>query len=184
MKKNPPDAFPSFRDELLAFSRTRDTRDFLQSFEGQPERLAQLMHEVLTLAPYPCKEYGSWAILHLAKKGFAPLSNYYESLVDLCFRTTNQTVLRNVIASLNHLEMTSYREAEFMDLLLEFIRNAHNKVALQVYSIYQLIPFVEKYPELLPEISQHIERHAQGKSAAYQVALRNFRKKFSKSYSI
>ena len=101
----------------------------------------------------------------------------YNDLVDILFETDNQTVLRNVSNSLCELNITEYRESEFIDLLILFIQTFENKVALQVYSMRLLVLFCKKYLELIPEIMEVIDLNQEGKTAAYGSARRIFIKK-------
>jgi len=96
-------------------------------------------------------------------------------LVDVLFETKNQAVLRSVTNCINQLQITDYRESDLIDLLLDFIKDYENKVAVQVYSIHVLRQFMRRYPELIPEVNEIIDFHSEGKSAAYQVARRRFR---------
>lgn len=118
---------------------------------------------------------------HIIRSRKIDCTDYYPNLVDVLFKTDDQTVLRNTVNSLTQLEITSYRSVDLIDQLLLFIQDSKNKVALQVYSIYLLIQFCERYPELTPEVREVIELNAQGKSAAYMVAHRNFEKRIKKA---
>ena len=134
------------------------------------------MNCIFNLEEYPYKEYASWILIHVSQSGEIELQHYYPRLVDVLFETNDQTVLRNVARSLHQLQITDYRESEFIDLLIGFIQNYENKVALQVYSIYLLQQFVKRYPELKEEIIEIIALHRPEKTAAYKVAERNFLK--------
>lgn len=162
------------REKILEVRTERDKQKFITYFRAHPDQLNELVHLVLKLEPYPYKEYGSWILTHLSKSDQLNLQHLYPSFVDLLFKTDDQSVLRNVLRCLNFLEITEYRESEFIDLLIGFIRDYSNKVALQVYSIYMLIPFVKKYPELKSEILETIHLYSKNKTAAYTIAQRNF----------
>lgn len=162
------------RELVLRIRYARQKESFADYFIKNPDQVDPLVNLIIEMEPYPLKEYASWILLHLAKSGKVRLQKYYPELVNVIFKTSDQSVLRNVVNCISLLEHSTYRESELIDLLISFIQNPKNKVALQVYSIYTLLRFVQLYPELKDEIRQIIELNAEGKSAAYQIALRNF----------
>ncbi len=151
---------------------------FIPYFTEDIDRLEIMLDQIWMLAPYPYKEYASWMFFHIVRSHKMDCQPYYEKLVDVLFLTNDQSVLRNVVNCFQELKITEYRESEFVDLLISFIQNSTNKVALQVYSIYVLIQFCKKYPDLTEEIRAIIALHSEGKSIAYRVAERNFRETF------
>lgn len=164
----------NIREEIISIRQTRQKKEFIQFFEKNPDYLTPLLTEITELSPYPFKEYASWILVHLCKSSSLDIQPYYSDLVDVLFKTKDQTVLRNVVNCLSYLKIEDYRESELIDQLLSFIQEPNNKVALHVYSIYALIPFVRKYPELKSEVSEVIYMNERGKTAAYKVAKRNF----------
>lgn len=162
------------KEKVIEIRTSRNKTDYIEYFVNHPSEISSLYKLVGDLEEYPYKEYASWVLVHLCKSERIDLKHLYNDLVDITFCTNDQTVLRNVINCINELKITEYRESEFIDLLISFVQNHENKVALHVYSIYILIQFCIKYPELSPEIKDIIELNREGKSAAYCIARRNF----------
>lgn len=168
------------REKILEIRTAFDKTAFVDYFNNRPKEFDELMQCIFNLEEYPIKEYASWILIHVSQSGKIELQNYYPQLVDVLFRTDDQTVLRNVSRSLHQFQVTDYRESEFVDLLISFIQNYENKVALQVYSMYLLAQFIKKYPELKEEIAQIIALHRNGKTSSYGAAERNFHKMLRK----
>jgi hypothetical protein len=69
--------------------------------------------------------------------------------------------------------------------LLLFVADDTNKVALQVYAIYKLIQFTQKYPEIKTEIEalfalkEENENSSAKLKPAMRVAIRNYRQKIA-----
>ena len=164
--------------QLEAFRGSRDIPQFTQFFLADPKRLERMMQCIYDQEPYPYKEYGSWLFSHMVKNKSVDGLPYYNRLVDTMFETEDQTLLRNVANCLLYISVQEYRESELFDLLLGFVNNASNKVALQMYAIRMLMQLCEKYPELIPEVREVIHLNKEGKTAAYNVAVRDFEKKF------
>lgn len=166
------------REHILAFRWGRDKSHYINYYTSDPKRLNELVQCVYRLEEYPIKEYGSWMFMHILKSKKIDGAPFYNDLVDVVFKTTDQTVLRNVLCCLNEIGIQEYRESELFDRFLGFINDASNKVALQLYSIRWLMQICEKYPELSVEVSEVIHLNSEGKTAAYKVGMRDFDKKF------
>lgn len=166
----------SKREEILNIRTSTHKKSFSKKFERDKSLFKILLKSVFELEEYPYKEYASWILLHLIKESPTMYQYLYPQLVDVLFKTNDQTVLRNVTCSLVQLNLTSYRETELIDLLIRFIEDHNNKVALHVYSIDLLNKICVIHPELKTEISSFIDLHSEGKSAAFHVASRRFQK--------
>lgn len=174
----------NIRSKILSIRRERDKSSFISYFKQHHGQLDLLISEISELSEYPYKEYASWILTHLARTGELNIQQYYTTIVDTILSTNDQTVLRNLVNTFTELELEDYRETELMDQLIQFLQDPKNKVALHVYSIYALIKFVKKYPELFQEIEAVIDHNQRGKSAAFHVARRNFYRELKNIHSI
>lgn len=162
------------KEKVREIRVVRDKQAFVAHFSRSKDDLDDLVNLTLNLAEYPYKEYSSWVLVHLCKSKTTDLQYLYPEFVDLLFKTDNQSVLRNVVNCLCQMEITDYRESDLIDQLIKFIQDHENKVALQVYSMFLLVQFIKKYPELKPEIVEIIDFNKRGKTAAYSSATRKF----------
>ena len=166
----------NIHEKILEIRTVRDKTEFVEYLVNRPKEFEALMQCIYNLEEYPYKEYASWVLVHVSKSGKIDLTEHYTKLVDLLFDCKSQSVLRSVVCTINQMHVTDYRESELVDLLISFIQDYENKVALQVYSMYVLVQFIKKYPELKDEISEIIALHRSGKTAAYKSAERKFQK--------
>ena len=166
------------RRKLESFRESRDIPKFTKYFLASQERMDTLLLCITNLEPYPLKEYGSWLLCHMLKDGKIDGVPLYQPLADTLFETKDQTVLRNILNCINEIGIQEYRESELFDLLLGFINDASNKVALQMYSMRWLMQICEKYPELIPEVREVIHLNSEGKTPAYRAGMYHFEKKF------
>ncbi len=162
------------KERILAIRQDRNFGDQQRHFEQNPAQVNELIHFISAEHPYPLPEYASWILVHLARKKRSLVQSYESRIIDNLFNTSNQSVLRNLVNTLSALKLTDYRESELVDLLISYLQNHENKVALQVYSMYVLLQFVEKYPELEHEILAVITLNEEGKSPAYMAGKQNF----------
>ncbi len=145
----------------------------LGPFLRDPQKVQDLVQIVINGEEYPMQEYASYALTHLFKQGY-DLNKFQNNFIEIILSSNNQSVLRNICLILSRSELINFKEAELMDKCTEFISEPKNKVALHVYSIYILIKFVKKYPELKSEFLDLIELNERGKTPAYFIAKRNF----------
>lgn len=165
----------NIKEQIKQIRLSRDKSEFSQIFGTNKVTFNALLEVVKNLEEYPYKEYGSWILMHLVRSNPSQYQYIYPDLVDILFRTKNETVLRNVTNTIVQLDLTEYKESEFMDLLIAFIQNPKHKVALHVYSLDVLTKFCVKYPDVTPEIESIVEHHSDGKSVAFNVAIRRFK---------
>lgn len=163
--------------KLEALRQSTRREWFVQEMISDRVFREEVLQCIWNLDAYPYKEYASWMLIHLLKSKKIDGQALYPQLVDVLFKTEDQSVLRNVVCSLDLLKITDYRESELIDLLISFIQNSSNKVALQVYSMRVLVQFCHRYPELKSEIEQLIALNSEGKTAAYRSAQRFFMSK-------
>jgi len=166
-------------EQILAFRWGKDRSSYINYFTSDQEKLRELVDCIDQLETYPIREYGSWMLMHIIKSKKVKDFPFYEQLIDILFKTDNQSVLRNVACCVMEMGVKEYRESELFDLLLGFLNDSSNKVALQMYSIRLLMQICEKYPELVPEVREVIHLNKEGKSPAYNAGVHRFEKKFS-----
>ena len=139
--------------ELISkYYKSSEFLNLADSFITDPSLLHELVDIATSELPHPFPEYASWLLIHIAKKapfwGMRPVP----ILIDSILISTNQSVLRNLMNTSVSLQLTEYKESDFLDKTIQFISTDSYKVALFVYSIYKLIQFTHKYPEIKPEI--------------------------------
>lgn len=149
-------------------------------FIDQPKNLDQLIEVATSDLKHPLPEYASWLVLHISKNKPVILQPFQKKIIDRILTSKNQSVLRNLVYSNNLIGRSKYKEGELLDYLIEAVEDENNKVALQVYSLYALIPFVEVFPELKAEIDEILQLKPAPHKPAMKVAIRNFQKATTK----
>jgi hypothetical protein len=73
--------------------------------------------------------------------------------------------------------LTDYREGDFLDSLINHVKNEENKVALRVYCLYKLTSFIQRYPEIKVEIDAVLEIIQENPMSPFmKIGIRNFEK--------
>lgn len=168
------------KDRVLGVRSGVSFHTYQEYFEKNPHDIKELIHILLKEKSYPLPEYASWILVHLCKTQKSQILDFQDELIDFLFINKNESVRRNVLNIQKHIGITTYKESEFIDLLIAYIQNYDEKVAVQVYSMQLLVSFVKKYPELKVELLEIIELNSEKKTPAYYSAQRHFVKKTAK----
>lgn len=157
--------------------KTREFTNLADLFIKDPTLLNELVNVATSDLNHPYPEYASWLLIHIIKKHPELVVPYQSQLIDKILGSNNQSVLRNLVNTTVSLPLIEHKESAFLDKLIEFIKDDSNKVALFVYSLYKLIQFIQKYPEIKPEIMGIIElKQAKEMQPSIKVSIRNFLK--------
>jgi hypothetical protein len=165
------------KDLILKFHQSRDIKFYTNYFIQNPNKIGEIISLIEKKEKYPFSEYGSWILTHISKLEPSLILPFEKQLVDIVLNEVeNQSVLRNCTNVLLLIPAISYKESELMDRLISFIKNSENKVALQVYSMYNLVKFVKKYPELKGELILILNMFYNERSVAYKAGVNKFLK--------
>ncbi len=165
---------------VLEIKDGRKFDSYQSYFKKNPSEVEELVTLVEEMAEYPLQEYASWILVHICKSQKELVAPFYSRCIEILFVNENQSVRRNILNVIQHLKISTYRESEFIDLLISFIQNFENKVATQVYSMHLLALFTLKYPEIKTEIIEIIQLHAEKKTPAYGAGFRGYLKSTKK----
>jgi hypothetical protein len=123
----------------------------------EPALIPELVEIAISNLNHPFPECASWLLIHIVKTNPELLEEFQPKFINCLIQSKNQSVLRNLCNTCSQLPLIDYKESEFLDKLIVFIKDDSNKVALSVYALYKLIHFTERYPEIKPEILGIIE---------------------------
>ena len=166
---------------LEEFRNSLNMTFYVNYFYENPTRINEIVDIIKRQEKHPYSEYGSWILTHLVKRDASLIRPYQKDLIDIILTKQNQSVARNVVNILQFFEISNYMESELLDRYISFIKENENKVSLQVYSMYCLVAYVKKYPELKDELTSLIQLTTSEKSAAYKGGFKNFLNKIKKS---
>lgn len=146
-------------------------------FIQEPQLIPELVEIAISDLKHPFPECASWLLTHIVKTNPELLEEFQPQFIDCLLKSKNQSVLRNLCNTCSHLPLIDYKESEFLDQLIDFIKDDSNKVALFVYGMYKLIQFTQKYPEIKSEIEGIIElKQTVNIQPAVRIGIRNYLK--------
>jgi hypothetical protein len=154
--------------------RTQNFPKNAELFIREPKYIQELVNVAISDISYPYPEYASWLLPHINKENDRLLIPFQEQLIDRILTSENQSVLRNLVNTIQSLPLIDYRESELLNRLINFISDDRNKVALFVYALYKLIQFVKKYPEIDFEIKSILSLKQEPLKPAMRIAIRNY----------
>lgn len=159
---------------LDGFYNDRNFHYYVDLFlENKPELQALIKISLQTYDEKYCNR-GTWLCAHIAEKDHTVFVPIQDKIIHFLQTENLQTGLRNWMKVLTFVPLMEEYEGEMIDLCVKFIEDPINKVALQVYSMQNLLPLMKKYPEILPEILALLDLHSEGKSPAYHAFFRKF----------
>lgn len=156
------------------------SRDFIKQhtyFIENPKKLAELIDLAKSDLNYPFPQYASWWLFHISRSNSSVLLPFQNQLIDCVLENENMSVLRNTLGVLLELPMTEYKEGFLLNRLFHFLQSDTYKVAIHVYSLYLLINFTKKYPEIKQEIVEIIIiKEEQAHTPALKMGIKNYLK--------
>lgn len=146
------------KERILEFQKDRSNRaPLIAYFAKDQSTIKELIILSTKIDNYPVQEYATWILSHVTKIKNKEVQVFQPELIDAFLESNNQTCLRNICGVLKQLPLCEYKEGEFLEALVNHLKNESNKVALHVYSLYKLVQFAKKYPELIQELLQIME---------------------------
>jgi hypothetical protein len=162
------------RELIDTYRMTHDFTKQAYRLIENPASLTELVDLAVSDLKHPYPEYASWLLVHVAQEKPELVVHFIPSLIDRILVSDSQSVLRNLTNICHKLSLTDYREAEFLDRLIHFIKDDANKPALFVYSLYNLIQFTQKYPELKQEIDEIIALKQSPLKPSIKIAIKKY----------
>lgn len=169
---------------MIEFYKTREFESFYARSLKSSTDLEDLLQVSLNYSEEKTAIIGSWVCTHLVGKHNELFQKAHPQIINFLKNGQHQSSLRSWMKVLTYLEIDEKYHGTVIDLCVNSISNSNNKVALQVYSMFVLIPLMHLYPELFPEINALIDLHSINKSPAYHSASRHFKKNTKKLSSI
>ncbi len=170
----------SIEEILLDFKSNRNYKYSSNLIAQDSSHIKDLLKYCLTLK-YPFPQYSSWLLTHVTENYFDKVLPFHSIIIDTFLACKEPSTQRNLCNVLTRFPKIEYREGELLNAYLDFLQNSETKVALKVYSMYQIVPFLKTYPEIKSEFQGIIETEMQRETAAFISAGRKVLKQLAKN---
>ncbi len=164
---------------LLDFKSNRNYKYSANLIAQNKMFIKDLLRYCLTVK-YPYPQYSSWLLSHVAENHLELVLQFHFKIIDTFLCCQDPSAQRNLSNVLTKLPKIDYREGELLDTYFSFLTNSESKVALKVYSMYQIVPFLKDYPELKSELKSIVEARMQKETPAFTAAGRKVLKQIQK----
>jgi hypothetical protein len=164
---------------LLDFKSHRNYKYSAKLIAQNKTFVDDLLRYCLTLK-YPYPQYSSWLLSHVAENHLEFILQFHSKIIDTFLDCQEPSTQRNLCNVLTKLPKIEYREGELLDTYFAFLQSSETKVALKVYSMYQIVDFLKDYPELKSELKIIIEDGIKKETPAFAAASRKVLKQISK----
>lgn len=161
--------------DLIACARKDFSLENILNFLNEnPKEIQSLLDLATKEKKYPLPDYSSWVLIHLSEKNPAQVEKHLPQIIDGFLASDNQSVLRNLLKVITLFPKNKHREEALINRLFDVFIEPQNKVALLVYSAYQLKKYFIEFPEFKNELVEILRMKLEKeKSPALKVALRN-----------
>lgn len=167
------------RELILAFRSDRNYLYF-STLAVQSDELFRAILHLCMEKNYPFPQYSSWLVSHVAKNHLEKLLPFQEEIIDFVLICEDHSAQRNLISALKQLPFTEYKSGELLDRMFYFLMDSDAKVALKVYALEMLIPFVKIYPEIKSEIDLIIQKESEYQTPAFRSGAKKIQKQMEK----
>jgi hypothetical protein len=165
---------------LLDFKSNRNYKYSASLIAQNDYYIEDLLKYSLT-STYPYPQYSSWLLTHVTENYFDKVLPFHSRIIDTFLACKEPSTQRNLCNVLTRFPKIEYRDGELLNAYFDFLQNSETKVALKVYSMYQIVPFLKTYPEIKSEFKGIIEAGMQRETAAFVAAGRKVLKQLAKN---
>ncbi len=167
-------------EEILLDFKSQRNYKYSANLIAQNKVFVQDLLSYCLTVKYPYPQYSSWLLSHVVENHIELVLQFHFKIIDTFLDCQEPSAQRNLSNVLTKLPKIEYREGELLDRYFSFLTNSESKVALKVYSMYQIVPFLKDYPELKTEFKSIIEAGMQKETPAFASAGRKVLKQIAK----
>jgi hypothetical protein len=167
--------FTPTQELIIEGIQSRQVTQLSNYFVKYPDKLPGLLQLACGNLGHPFPEYASWILTHVAIKKVSLIERYYVPIVDALLKTNNESVRRNLLATVNRFPLQAYEEANLLNALFDWLTNPNTKPAIVMYTLEKLKQYCIPFPELTKEVIAILElKNEVEMTPAIRVAKRKF----------
>ncbi|MGH9947610.1 MAG: hypothetical protein ACRD6X_10440 [Pyrinomonadaceae bacterium] len=161
------------REALLAEHSKHQTMKIVRYIGDNPKRFAELMSHFLGPI-YRLSQRAAWAVNYCAEHRPELIKPYFGRLVEQLDRDdVHDAVRRNVIRSLQFIEIPKRYHGRVFDACFNLVDDPHQPVAIRVFAMSVAARIAKNKPALLNELRLLVEKHLPHATAGFRARARN-----------
>ena len=144
-----------------------------------PERFAELM-KCFFENEYRVSQRAAWPMSFCAERYPELIKPYFKKLLDNLNKPgLHDSVPRNTVRLLQHVEIPEKFHGQVMDICFRYIFSPTEAVAIKAFSLTVLQHLAKQYPGIINEIKLVIDERCEYETAAFKVRAKKLLKEFS-----
>lgn len=138
-----------------------------------------LLFELFLNDEYRVTQRAAWPLSYcvIAHPEFMQ-SNFDKLLSNLHKPSLHDSIKRNTLRLLQHVDFPEKYEGEIMDICFKYVESPTEAVAIKAFALSILGNLAKKYPDIIPETKIIIEDQLPQQTAAFKSRANKFLKKF------
>ena len=164
----------NLREEILKEHSKTQCNKIVQWVGDSQKRFEELFHLFLT-DEYRVNQRAAWPVSYcvIDHPGFIK-NNFGKLIKNLSKTNLHNSIKRNSIRLLQHVDIPEKYQGEIMDLCFNYVASSSEPLAVKVFSLIVLGKLAKKYPEIIPEIKVIIEEQVPHQSIAFRGRAKNY----------
>jgi len=140
-----------FRQLKATYPSRGKSEKFAKRLLGKPEKIEELMKYFFSEDLRIC-QMASFPIITIANHDIESLSPYLEKMIASYYSAPHDAFRRNVVRTLQLVDIPEYLEGEAYDLCFKEFCNTKAPTAMRVFATTTLVNICIKHPELKEEL--------------------------------
>ncbi len=168
--------FMNLRETILAeHSKANCTK--IANWVGNSQKRFDELFNLFLNSEYRITQRAAWPISYCVIDHPDFISKHFSKLVKYLYKPgIHDSVKRNTVRLLQHIEIPKKFHGEIMDLCFHYISSPDEPVAIKAFSLTILQNFSKQYPEIKNEIRLIIEERWEHETAAFKSRAKKFLK--------
>jgi len=144
---------------------------------GDSQKRFDELFNLFLNSEYRVNQRAAWPLSYCVIANPAFITKHFSRLVKNLHRSgIHDSVKRNTVRLLQHIEIPKKFHGEIMDICFRYISSPHEPVAIKAFSLSILQNLSQQYPEIRNEIKLIIEERWEHETAAFKSRARKFLK--------
>ena len=158
----------NLREEILREHSKAQCNKIVQWVGSSQQRFEELFHLFLT-DEYRVNQRAAWPVSYCVIGHPDFIKNNFGKLIKNLRRSgLHDSVKRNSIRLLKHIDIPEKYHGEIMDICFGYLASPGEAVAIKIFSLIVLGKLSKKYPDIIPEIKVLIDEQLPHQTIAFR----------------
>lgn len=169
----------NLREEILKVHSKAQCNEIVQWVGDSQKKFNELFHLFL-LDEYRVVQRAAWPVSYCVIDHPKFIKNNFEELINNLHKPgLHNSVKRNSVRLLQHVDIPEKYQGEIMQLCFSYVASPTEPVAVKVFSLTVLSNLAKNYPEIIPELKILIDEQLPHQTIAFKARAKKLLKNWS-----